>query len=76
MILRNEFGYPVRWWQFWRINLARTWEARLVHYCYVCGKTTNLEPSRHWPSSLICDDCAPQDAEHAAAYARHCETGE
>lgn len=75
MILRNSWGYPVRWWQFWKFSLVRTWEALGDEHCYVCGEPAS-EPSQHWPSAMICQKCKPRDAEEAAAYAHHCETGE
>jgi len=73
VILRDCWGYPVKWWQFWKISLPRTWEVRGDGHCYVCGKPAS-EPSQHWPSSMICAECRPRDREEA--YAHHCETGE
>lgn len=75
MILRDCWGYPVKWWQVWLLSLRETWAARNERHCYACGESAT-QPSRHWPSSMVCDDCQPFDGEHAAAYAHHCETGE
>lgn len=75
MILRDALGYPIRWWQFWKVSVARTLESRGDQHCYVCGGPAK-SPSRHWPSAMICETCKPNDAEVAADYARHCETGE
>ena len=75
MILRDGLGFPIRWWQLWKLSVIRTLEALDDHSCYVCGEPAK-EPSRHWPSAMICPECKPRDRAEAAAYARHCETGE